>query len=71
MIIPGPMQFVLHQWRYTVQLLPSLGGIPSTYDGVYVASQYKNQLNDLQPMLDASAYDLFVLFPPIKDDVWR
>ena len=38
---------------------------------LYVASHYKNQPNDLQPMSDASAYHLFVLHPPIKDDVWR
>ena len=35
---------------------------------LYVTGHYKN---DLQPMSDASAYHLFVLLPPIKDDVWR
>ena len=38
---------------------------------LYVASHYKNQPNDLQPMSDASTYHLFVLLPPIKDVVWR
>ena len=33
---------------------------------LYVASHYKNQMDDLQLMSDAPAYHLFVL-PPIKD----
>ena len=36
---------------------------------LYVASRYKNQLNDLQQLMsDAPAHHLFILLPPTRDD---
>ncbi|KAF6755010.1 GNAT acetyltransferase 2-domain-containing protein [Ephemerocybe angulata] len=37
--------------------------------GLYVASHYKNQPNDLQMLSDAPAHQLFVLLPPIQEGV--
>lgn len=36
--------------------------------GLYVASHYKNQPNDLQLLSDAPAHHLFVLLPPLAED---
>ena len=38
---------------------------------LYVASHYKNSPNDLQLMSDAPAHQLFVLVPPVQEDMNR